>query len=480
MNKELYKELGIDENLGLKEILNALENKQFECLDRLESITDDERRNSLELTLSKIDSEISEVKDQIKSLKSGIIFDDGSDNEEELSDTKNSSESKESAKDKTDDVSQKVAALKQKEADKKAEEAAEQQKAAEKAAREAQASVGLVNNTNEATDGTTAVDANPELTSALIDYKNGNHSAALNDFSKLAEKNNEIAQYMLANMFYRGEGTNKNDERAEFWMKKSADNGYVSAQLDYGILLLASAGNSGDDAKAEEGLSYVGKAADAGDKQAILKYVEVAKKQIGGRPAFEKAISYCDTLKNQSSDSYDCEQYESAKTELNKLRKEALKKEKKIKYSTVFTIIGAVLSALGALYLFGGIHPLLWKYNAFLKFMPDAFDFLVIDKLWEFLGQIMNKNGVLGVEMFIIGWAFLEAGNSPLRKKYSNWVDKAAVASCIGIGVWHFFALVQEGKSIFTALGWYILVVVASIVVGTVLGMIIGKIFRTK
>ncbi len=477
MNKELYKELGIDENAGLKDILGELENRQFDCLERLETVNDEERRKGLELQLSKIDKEIADIKDQIKSLKNGIILDGDSTDIDTNVVVEPAKDSVKEAEKKKEDVSKKVEALKQKDAEKKEKEAEMQKKAAEDAAKAAQDSLGLNSNAN---GDNNKVDANPELTKALIDYKNGDYASAFAGFNKLAESDNETAQYMFANMYYRGEGTNKNDERAEYWMKRSADNGYVSAQLDYGIMRLAAAGNAGNDTMAEEGLSYVGKAADNGDKQAILKYIEVAKKQIGGRPAYEKAISYCDTLKKQSSDSYDNEQYDAAKTELNKLRKEAIKIEKKIKFSTVFTIVGAVLSVFGALYLLGGIHPLLWKHNGFLKFIPDAFDFLVVDKLWGLLRQIMNKNGVLGAEMFLLGWTFLEAGNNPLRKKYSFWIEKASLVACVAIGVWHFFALVQEGRSLFTALGWYILVIVAAIIAGTVVGMIVGKIFRTR
>ncbi len=476
MNKDLYKELGIDENLGLKDILRELENKQFECLESLKTVNDEKRRNGLELQLSKIDKEISDTKDQIKSLKSGIILD-----EESVSEDNKASESvkkleKDSAT-KKEEISKKVEALKQKDAEKKEKEAEKQQKAAEEAAKAAQESVGLSFNATGA-DG--KVDANPELTQALIDYKKGDYASAFAGFNKLAEADNETAQYMFANMYYRGEGTNKSEERAEYWMKRSADNGYVDAQLNYGIMCLASGGNNGDEAKAEEGLSYVGMAADAGDKNAILKYIEVAKKQIGGRPAYEKAIGYCDTLKKLSTDSYDNEQYDAAKTEFNKLYKEAISIEKKIKYSTVFNIVGAVLILFGALYLFGGVHSLLWKQNAFLKFIPDAFDFLVIGKLRELLCLIMNKNGVFGAELIAIGWVFWTASDNQLGKKYSFVICSMALTACAAIAVWHFFALVQEGRSLFTALGWYILVLVAAQLVGVVVGTILGKIFRIR
>jgi TPR repeat protein len=487
MDKELYKELGIDEKAGLKDILSELESRQFDCLERLDSVSDDERRQALELTLSKIDKEIADIKDQIKNLKSGIIFEDDAPSEgakdikkdkDPAKDSKKEAEKKkeESAK-KKEDVSKKVENIKQKEADRKQKEEEKQQKAAEAAAKAAQASVGL----NVGTDNTQSnVDPNPELTKALLDYKKGDFVAAFEGFRKLSEADNETAQYMFSNMYRRGEGTPNNNERAEYWMKRSADNGYTSAQLDYGIILLADGGNCADMVKAVQGLSYVGRAADSGDKQAILKYIEGAKKQIGGRQAYEKAMAYCDKLKSQSTDSYDNEQYDTAKQELNSLRKDALKIERKTKRANVFTIIGSILIVISALYIFIGAHSLYVHSHAFLKLVPRAFDFLVNDMLCYLLASLVDGKGVFGFEMLAIGCMFLRAGNSPLREKKASLIEKIAYAGCIAFAGWHFYAQVQEGVSFYTQLGWFLFVIAAAVIVGNALGFIVGLIFKTQ
>lgn len=485
MNKELLKDLGIDENTGLKAILEELESKQFECLERLETVSDEKRREELELLLSKIDKEIAETKEQIKTLKSGIILDQGVSEEEEIvpaqtKESKKDTKPKESA----EDVQKKVEALKAKEADKQAKEAERQQKAAEKAARDAQASVGLNPNqttsSNNSSSSNAGSNVNPALTNALVDYKKGDYAKAFEGFRKLAEANDETAQYMLANMYNRGEGTQKNAERAEFWMKRSADGGYVSAQLDYGILKLAN--NNNDDSIISEGLKYLGMAADQDDKQAKLKYIEIARKQIGGRTVCEKAIRYCIELANEATDSYDKERYDEARTELEVFKKDAITLDKKKKKSTRFTVIGSILMILGGLYLLGGVHPILWENNKFLAVLPDAPRFLMLplNTIWNTMASIMDKNGMFGLELVLIGEMLVSAGDYIGKKKIAMFMQKLSKFACIAIAVWHFVALIMEGRSFFTALGWYIIVIAISYFVGKVIGILFGKIFKSR
>lgn len=483
MDKELLKELGIDENSGLKAVLESLESRQFECLERLETVSDENRKKELELLLSKIDKEIAETKEEIKTLKSGIILDQGETHEGGVQ-TKVVPEKKKesSSKQNSEEVQKKVEALKTKEAEKQAKEAERQQKAAEKAAKDVQASVGLTQNQSNVSGSSNnnGSNANPELTNALLNYKKGDYSKAFEGLKKLAEANDETAQYVLANMYNRGEGTSQDAERAEYWMKRSADGGYATAQLDYGILKLAN--NNNDDSIIAEGLKYVQMAADQGDKQAMLKYIEVAKKQIGGRQVCDKAIYYCTKLINEVADSYDKDQYHSDKSELEAYRKEDIDLKRKKKRSTIFTIIGSVLIVLGGLYLLNGIHPDLWQTFEFLAVLPDASSLftLPLSAVEDTLAEIMNRNGMFGLELIFIGEMFVSAGNYIGKREFAKLVQMLSLCACIVIALWHFGALIMEGRSVLTALKEYAIVIAISYFAGKVIGILFGKIFKSR
>lgn len=480
MNKELIDSLGIDSSKGLKSMLDELESKQFEYLERMDTVSDEARKAELSEVLSLIDSEIADVKEQIKAVSSSIILDTS----EDIADDESPVKKEDAKKEKQESVSQKVEELKVKEAERK-------QKQAEKDAKEtanamsADASSQLVGSTSASSiqlqgQATASSNVSPEFTKGLLEYKNGKFNTAFNTFKALAEKDDPQAQYMIANMYNRGEGISKNQERAEFWMKKSADLGDVSAQFDYAILLLSS--NDRDEKKNSEGIKYLEMAADKDDKQAMLKYIEVAQKQLTGRGVIDKAIVYCKKLKSLTKDSYDLKRYDEVLAELVKLRKDAVKQEKRIKRASFFTIVGSLLSLVALLYVFGGIHESLWETNQLLKFFPSASEKLLvnIEWYWEFVAKTMNHNGMFGLELLVIGWMFYTAGDYGLKSKFSKVIEKMCGFLKYPIFIWHFVALVMEGNSIFKALGWYIIVLIISIIVGSLLGTILGKIFRTK
>ncbi len=483
MNKELLDSLAIDSSKELKVILGELEDKQFEFLERMETVSDESRKAELAEVLQLIDYEIADVKGQLKAINSSIIL-DTSESTDNVEKSKNEQYEKE---EKQESISQKVEELKEKEVERKQKQA---EKNAKETARIANATVppnsGGLNSPSLATNVQTtgqqvvATNVSPELTKGLLEYKNGNYDAAFNTFKSLAEKDDPQAQYMIANMYNRGEGTSKNQERAEFWMKKAADLGEVSAQLDYAILLLSS--NDGDDKKISEGIKYLEMAADKDDKQAMLKYIEVAQKQLAGRHVVDKAIMYCNKLKALTKDSYDLKRYDEVIAELDNLRKDTIKQEKRIKRTSFFTVVGSLLSLVALLYVFGGIHESLWETNQLLKFFPSASEKLLvnIEWYWELVAEIMNHNGMFGLELLVIGWMIYTAWNYGLKSKFSKAIEKICSFLKYPIFIWHFIALIMEGNSVFKALGWYIIVLLISVIVGSILGSILGKIFRTK
>ena len=272
-------------------------------------------------------------------------------------------------------------------------------------------------------------------------------------------------------MYNHGEGVQKDSERAEYWMKKAADNGLPEGQFDYGVMCLAK------DSTDVIGLEYVGKAADQGNKQAMLKYIEVVGNF--GKNAHLNAIRYCNNLKSQCTDSFDIQQYEKKIAELTKQLHDVSKQENKIKRATRFSVLGSVFLVLSAIYLLGGVHPALWETNKFLKIFPDAADILTFNWLESILLNIMNINGVLGAEMLCLSSMFTSAAGGG-AKSFTGKLHVIAKIAAVLIIVWHFVALIQEGRSFFTAFGWLILLVIIMLLLGKILGMILGKIFGLK
>lgn len=214
----------------------------------------------------------------------------------------------------------------------------------------------------------------------------------------------------------------------------------------------------------------------------MLKYIEVAKQLICGKSTYERAIGYCERFKSLTNDSYDAAKYEDAKKDIEVLIKDQSAKERKIKTSNYFSIFGAILSLLGGLYVLGGIHPVLWETNTALKFFPDAGRFLIlpIKTIWIILTPIMNQNGLWGLELIVMGALFITAGDYSRKQRIAKAFETINIIGWIGIVIWHFAAFIKEGKSVFTALGWYIIVILLAYFIGKALGILLGKILKMR
>jgi len=66
-------------------------------------------------------------------------------------------------------------------------------------------------------------------------YERKDYAAALANYRRAAEYGNAQAQYFLADMLMRGQGTRKNRSEALKWMHKSADGGFAPAQVALGL-----------------------------------------------------------------------------------------------------------------------------------------------------------------------------------------------------------------------------------------------------
>ncbi len=337
MNEQLYASLGIEKNEDLKTLLSKLEEKQFEFLERSETVSDEKRQAEIADILKQLDDEIKNVKAQIKSVSSSVILDQGGEGDSEKAAEAAKAEAEKKAKaeaEKKAKAAAQVEALKQKEAEKQAKEAEKKQKEAEKAAQKAQANNASGQGTassNAATQATApaaptgpapvpvrpVISKDTAVTDALNNYQGRAYAAAFKSFKDLSEQGNPSAQYMLFVMYRYSLGTPKDEARARFWLKKSAENGEPAGQMEYAIFLL-----SGTDTKEySSAFQYLQKLADQGDQEAMSHYVSYCIASKGRKKDVSRAISYAKKLKAASNDSFDKQKIDNNIKYLKKIKK---------------------------------------------------------------------------------------------------------------------------------------------------------------
>ena len=306
MNKQLYNTLGIDEDQELKAILSDLEDKQFEYLERSETVSDENRKKEINDLLKEIDDEISDIKEQIKTLSNSVIADDAA----------NTESPKDNAQDdaKSEEISSKVEQFKQKEAEKKAEEVEEEPEQSSPSVdtqSEVTGSQESVHVDNSASTGGSGIDG------ALNCYKNQDYLNAFSQLKTLAEQGDTTAQFYLAVMYMNGQGTSQSTDRAVFWLKKSADAGETLAQAMYGAMLVEAT----DKKEIEEGFKNLQLASDSGNTEAMVDFVNACLANKGDKKKLSKAMEYCDKLKLATNDSFNKKKYEDAKAQLKEMKK---------------------------------------------------------------------------------------------------------------------------------------------------------------
>lgn len=465
MNEELLMKLGIDSSMGLKDVLENLEEKQFEILERLESVSDANRRTELEELNKSIDKEISNIKEKLKVLSSGLVIDN---QEEEVVSEK---EQKKAF------IENKLNSLKEKEAQRKQEE--------EKKAKIVQKEKDIQDVKDTEADQTSQKKPN-ELDLALRDYRNQNYSAAFPVFKKYAENGEASIQYLLSQMYVDGNGTKQDSERAQFWLKAAANNGDFMAQFAYGMQLVAKGHE--DEQKAIEGLKYLSMSAEQNYTSAMAQFVEAVNKGYGNLDDADKAIEYCHKLLEKVDDSFDSQKYDEYMKGLKKSRAVAKSKKMKTILSIIFTTFGSILLLIGGLYVFGGIHTDLWISNEFLKILPDANATLLlpIEKLWLTLEPYMTVNGMIGLEILILSNACLNVGDGNYKQKFVGVIEKVAKMGGIALIIWHFIESIIFGvmKNTVTievfssSFVIYLMTVGSTVIIGMFIGAIVKKILR--
>ncbi len=319
MNKELYAKLEIDTNLELNDLLEAVENKQGEYLERAETASSEERRQELELLISKMDDEIADLKKQIKSVK----------------------------------ISKKVENLKKIDAEKKEKE---RQAALEKARKEKekqerekrQAAVAqnkLVN--PEPVPLREVSNDSDEFLDLVDDYYDRFYDEVFVKFKELAEEGDASAEYVIGIMYQNGFGVKKDNERAKFWFFQSAEAGEPAGMESYGKFVLQDSGST--NGEKNKAFKILKKAAAQNDYFAMEDYVDACLSGKGGLLKMNKAIGYCNVLKKVNGD----DGFDISKNSLKRKRNEMLVTKMKdfglLKKLVILLIIIVIIIVIGSI-----------------------------------------------------------------------------------------------------------------------------------
>jgi uncharacterized protein len=102
------------------------------------------------------------------------------------------------------------------------------------------------------------------------------YAEAMRWFRKAAERDNPYAQYLLGQLYQRGQGTGQDYREAMTWFRNAADRGYLDALLSVGWLYENGLGVPEDKANA---IDWYRKAAKAGSGKARQALERLGKVQ---------------------------------------------------------------------------------------------------------------------------------------------------------------------------------------------------------
>ena len=418
MDKSFLKTLGLDPDKDIKSLLEDVEEKQCELLERLETTSQESRKAELTEQLSRLEETISQIKDRLDAVNSAIVLDMGDMEPEATSDApKQAAAPVGDAKVKEDDLASKVEALKHK-IQTQAEEIPEQPKEEPKA----KSVVATLQQDKERSS---------EMQHALQCYRKKEFVPAFQVFKQLAEKDNAEAQYMLANMYRRAEGTAADTERSEYWIKRSADNGDAAAQFDYAVLILSR--KNAEAATVATGMDYLKRAADQGSRDAVDKFVELVDKGDGNPKDIAIACGYCEKLLQQIDDSFEAQRY----TELSQSLNQRCVKDQISRHGDLIATITAAVSALllivAAAFLFLNYHQQnLLEYTS-LKELPEWLTKILPD-VWHPLPHAIDpdfwKLDTFPTVAWMIaaGWMLRGLGYTFKRKAWASTLVRTAGA----------------------------------------------------
>ena len=470
MDNKFLESIGVDVTVEPGRILEQLEEKQLEYFERLENVSDEARENELKKILQRIEEETVQVKKVVDAISRSLIVDDGSE------------EGKKEAPGKKDNkIAKEIEGLKK--------QSGQQSDPGQVQSGKPKQDSGQVQNEKKQSDpgpgkadqkkaDQAAPAGRNDISAGLQSYKKGDYQTAFRIFSELSEKRDANAQLLLARMYEKGEGTSRNEDRARFWYKSSADIGNPDAQYAYGTLILANTSSTDNEEEVKTGMTYLERAADQGHAEAMDRHIELALRGIKDSQRIYRAMGYCDIRTAQMKDSYDKNIYQDKKKALQEKRKNEARQEKAQKVPTNISIIGNILYIVGFLYLFRGIHPELWEGIKFLGFLPSVKPGMIIpwDTFTAWAGSFLPVEGIFGIEVLAVGAALSSIGATIYRKKSAKRFGKFTRYVFFAIFAWHVWASVtldepMPEEEIFMA-------VIVPMILGIIVGKIVKRIFK--
>ncbi len=465
MDNKFLESIGVDVTVEPGRIMEQLEEKQLEYFERLENASDEARENELKKILQRIEDETVQVKKVVDAISRSLIVDDGSE------------EGKKEAPGKKDNkIAKEIEGLKK--------QSGQQSDPGQVQSGKPKQDSGQVQNEKKQSDpgpgkaDQAAPAGRNDISAGLQSYKKGDYQTAFRIFSELSEKRDANAQLLLARMYEKGEGTSRNEDRARFWYKSSADIGNPDAQYAYGTLILANTSSTDNEEEVKTGMTYLERAADQGHAEAMDRHIELALRGIKDSQRIYRAMGYCDIRTAQMKDSYDKNIYQDKKKALQEKRKNEARQEKAQKVPTNISIIGNILYIVGFLYLFRGIHPELWEGIKFLGFLPSVKPGMIIpwDTFTAWAGSFLPVEGIFGIEVLAVGAALSSIGATIYRKKSAKRFGKFTRYVFFAIFAWHVWASVtldepMPEEEIFMA-------VIVPMILGIIVGKIVKRIFK--
>lgn len=329
MNKELLKKLGINENLGLRDLVDALEARQADYLFRAQGTQDDKLRNEYTEIYEQIEQEIAAVKKGIRDAESALIFDEGNEEAPAVNAPKE------------DTIAARVDAIKQREAqsakEKRSAAAAQSASSSPQGSPAAPAARSAPQTYPAAAPPPTGTISGDPLRNGLIALKNQDYDTAFRLFTGLANQDPPVvkAQHALSFMYHDGLGCAKDWNGFDFWSKQAAKNGSIEAAAYRGMTLIKEGGNypgnlTGSKAEKQEIARYneafdlLERAAEKDDIKAMEFYVktveiryrtsanpheDVLRSCIKSRHV-NKAVEYCGRIAEMTFDAYEKKQWQ--------------------------------------------------------------------------------------------------------------------------------------------------------------------------
>lgn len=465
MDWKLLETWGVEKNSNLREICDVLEERQLELLQMRRSATDPKKKSAIADELKNLEGQLKQAKKEIRKQSEGA----GNASAGAVSDATTSEA------DKMAEMKKKLDALKKQEEIRRKEE-------------EARTDILAADNTSSTADNASGPQsakpshpaqavrtAQPRLQSGIVEFRNGNYGSAFVIFNGLAQKGDPEAEYYLSQLFHKGLGTDANSDKANFWLKRSADHKYAEAQYAYAMRLLSN--RSGTDQLPEAGMQYLAKAADQDFQPASKQYVDLVLKGYHELPAVKNAIQYASRLQSSSSDQYEINVYKNKEEQLKSILTEGKKRESSGKVLRAIGSLSSVLLIFGFLYLLGGAHPNEWNSNALLSVFPNASAKLIVPlcPFWMLTPLVLTVNGRFGLEMITLAYAcrsFYAAKEKARIKGALSAVSKVIIAAIV---VWHLLLVIIEDQSLDEGIINFII----ALIVCRIFGLIFGKLANT-